>query len=169
MVHDSQFENEIIARVRQVIAAAEQRGYERGMRETMKKIQNLVMSDAGVATSSAEVRTVAIEAETENHTGEDNAPTPQERKRAPKGLVRKVIMRALTKRPGLTPAEMEATAQGELERMIRTSSYRAELRNGREAGLYREVGGRWFLVDEMKAEDSRSSVPSASGITPERG
>lgn len=148
MVHDSEFEKAIIARMRQAIAEAEQRGYERGVRETMNKIQTLVMSSASAATSGAEVSTAAIASAIKYDTTDDNAPTAQDRKRAPKGLVRKVIKRALTARPGLTPAEMEATAQGDLEKMIRASSYRSELRNGREAGRYREDGGRWFLVEK---------------------
>lgn len=169
MVHDSKLEEDIIARMRQAVAAAEQRGYERGVRETMDKIQTLVMSSASATTYSNEVRTVPIEAGLENDIAQDSTPMTQERKRAPKGLVREVIKRALTAHPGLTPAEMEATAQGDLEKMIRASSYRSELRNGREAGRYREDGGKWFLVEKMKAEDSQTSIPSAFGITTERG
>ena len=167
MNHDSELEHEVVARLRHAVAEAEQRGYERGVRETMDKIQNLVMSGARVATSSVDVSEAARDVEVDE--AEHNTTTIHERKRAPKGLVRKVIKRALAAKPGLTPAEIEVTAQEGLEKMIRASSYRSELRKGRQAGLYRVDDGKWFLVEEMKAEDSRSSMPSAPRITTERG
>jgi hypothetical protein len=169
MYNDSELEHEIITRLRQAVAEAEQRGYERGVRETMDKIQNLVMSGARIATSGVDSGTTTRDADIDDNDTEGKDSTVHERKRAPKGLVRKVVKRALTARPGLTPAEIEATAQDDLEKMIRASSYRSELRKGRESGLYREYDGKWFQVEEEKAEDSRSSMPSAFGIATERG
>ena len=169
MDRDSDLEHEIIIRLRQAIADAEQRGYQRGVRETMDKIQSLVMPDATTAASSSDVREATASVDTDDGEADDNSDTVKERKRAPKGLVRKVIKRALEATPGLTPAEIEATAQDEFEKMIRASSYRSELRKGREAGLYREDDGKWFLVENEKAEDSPASNPSAFGIATERG
>lgn len=169
MQHDSELEHDIIARLRQAVAEAERRGYERGVRETMDRIQNLVMSDTHITTSGGQAAAARPEVQDEIDEAEHSDHTITDRKRAPKGLVRKVVKRALAARPGLTPAQIEATAQDDLEKMIRASSYRSELRKGREAGLYRENDGIWFLVEEMKAEDSQTSIPSAFGITTERG
>jgi len=169
MGSDSDFENDIINWLRRALADAEQRGYQRGVRETMDKIQSLVMSDDRTALSSSNLRASTHPVDTNDDEAEDNVDAAQERKRAPKGLVRKVITRALEATPGLTPTEIEATAQGDLEKMIRASSFRGELRKGRKDGLYREDGGRWFLAEREKAEDGQSSIPSAFGITTERG
>lgn len=169
MNHNSEHEEKIIAQLRRAIAEAEKRGYERGVRDTMDKIQSLVMSDTRAATSGGDASATIVGAAVDADEPEDSDDTIRDRKRAPKGLVRKVVKRALAGRPGRTPAEIEMTAQGDLEKMIRASSYRSELRKGREAGLYREDNGKWFLVEQGKAEDSRSSMPSAFGIATERG
>lgn len=169
MQQDSELENDIISRLRRAVAEAERRGYERGVRETMDKIQNLVMSDTTVTTSGGHASATELEADVEVDEAETSDNVVTDRKRAPKGLVRKVVKRALAARPGLTPAQIEATAQDDLEKMIRASSYRSELRKGRDAGLYREGDGKWFLVEEEKAEDSLSSMPSAFGVATERG
>lgn len=169
MNHDSELEEKIISQLRRAVAEAEQRGYERGVRDTMDKIQSLVMSGTAAATSGGGASATVSETAVDADEPQDSDDTIHDRKRAPKGLVRKVVKRALAGRPGLTAAEIEATAQGDLEKMIRASSYRSELRKGREAGLYREDDGKWFLVEEGKAEDSRSSMPSAFGIATERG
>jgi len=168
MDRDSELEREIISRLRHAVVEAEQRGYERGVRETMEKIQSLVMPGSRSATSGGDVVAQTHDANGDVEDAEDDATTIHERKRAPKGLVRKVIKRALAAKPGLTPAEIETTAQDDLEKMIRASSYRSELRKGRAASLYHEDGGKWFLVEKLKAEDSQTSIPSAFGITTER-
>jgi hypothetical protein len=165
---DSELESDIIARLRRALAEAEQRGYLRGVRDTMDKIRNLVISDASVAESGGYASSNSLGAVVDVVQFEDSDGTNPDRKRAPRGLVREVVKRALDKAPGLTPAQIEATAQGDLEQMIRASSYRSELRKGQEAGLYRESDGKWFLVEEGKAEDSRSSNPSAFGTAAER-
>lgn len=169
MNNDTELEEKIISQLRRAVAEAEQRGYERGVRDTMDKIQSLVMSSTRVARYGGDASATILDATVDADEPEDSDDTIHDRKRAPKGLVRKVIKRALAGRPGLTPAEIETTAQGALEKMIRASSYRSELRKGREAGLYREDGGKWFLAEKLKAEDSQTSTPSAFGITTERG
>jgi hypothetical protein len=155
MGRDSELEEDIVARLRRAVAEAEQRGYERGVRETMEKIHNVVMSDALGATLGGVARAIEPEADVGVNQSRDSDSATHDRKRAPRGLVRDVVKRALDKQPGLTPAEIEATAQGDLEKMIRASSYRSELRKGLDSGLYREQGGKWFLVERTKAEDSR--------------
>ena len=84
------------------------------------------------------------------------------RKRAPKGLVRTVVKRALRERPGQTPGEIEGWAQTDEERLIQSSSYRSELHAGMRKGLYRNEGGRWFLAENGEAEDAHQDEPSAS-------
>ncbi|NIZ13011.1 hypothetical protein [Phaeobacter sp. HF9A] len=159
MDNDSNIEQEIIARLRQAITDAEKRGYERGVQDTMEKIQSLVMTSGMGGSSSPPPNALAIDNDTQSDGFGGPVDSSQERQRAPKGLARKVIQRALNENPGLTPAEIEETAQDDLEKMIRASSYRNELRKGREAGLYEESDGKWFLVDKEKAEEAGQASP----------
>ena len=149
---------EIIAGLRAAIADAELRGYARGVDETMQRIQRLVLGDLA-ATKPAPPETVIVtdvSGSVDSVRGESD-----ERKRAPKGLVRKVIVRELQRNPGMTPLQIAAKAESDLERMIAAASYRSELRKGRDSGLYREEGGKWFLADRVKAEDGPESNPPA--------
>ena len=164
MVDSQLYKDEVVVLVARAIEEAERRGYERGVKDTMARIQQVVLGEVEAAKSGpGDVTSTAV---VEPLITEDASPT--QRKRAPKGLVRKVVQRALRERPGLTPKEIEATARDELERMISASSYRNELRKGRDSGLYREDGGRWYLAETEKAEDRPESHPSAFGKTTER-
>jgi hypothetical protein len=162
---DSQPDKErVAALVVRAIEEAERRGYERGVKETMARIQQVVLGGAeGAKYGPGDVKpTDAVEP----MIAESASPT--QRRRAPKGLVRKVVQRALRERPGLTPKEIEETARDDLERMISSSSYRSELRKGRDSGLFREDGGRWYLAETDKAEERPESLPSAFRATTER-
>ena len=66
------------------------------------------------------------------------------RKRAPRGSVGGLIDRALAPGDGLTIADIAATAQTDVERMIAGTSIRAHLKKGEAIGLYREEGGLWY-------------------------
>jgi len=66
------------------------------------------------------------------------------RQRAPRGSVRKLIVRALMAFPeGLTTSEIMDLREGDLELMIKSSSVRSELRKGAAQGEFKEEGGRW--------------------------
>jgi hypothetical protein len=171
MQTDSSAEASLIEMLRRAVADAERRGYERGVKETMEKIQRLVLGGAAVATGSSEVVVAdaasrdAVDTVVDDDADEVGAPA--DRKRAPKGLVRKVITRALSAGRGLSVQEIQATAQGDLEMMIQASSYRSELRKGRDSGLYREDSGRWNLAAKEKTEERPESTPSVFGSAAE--
>lgn len=97
------------------------------------------------------------------------ASSTQERQRAPKGIVPKFVKRVLRQyagpRHGLTPQEIRTHAESEHEKMIKPASIRSELRNGRTAGRYREVHGRWFLAnggEEKEEAEAPTKEHSAS-------
>ena len=69
---------------------------------------------------------------------------PSGRKRAPRGSVGGLIDRSLAPGDGLTIADIAATAQTDVERMIAGTSIRAHLKKGEAIGLYREEGGLWY-------------------------
>jgi len=166
---DSSLEASMIDILRRAVADADRRGYDRGVKDTMEKIQRLVLGGAAVAIGSGEVNTaspvgaISVDA-VGDIAGDDetDGDVGQDRKRAPKGLVRKVITRALSS-GGMSVQEIQATAQGDLEKMIQASSYRSELRKGRDSGLYREDSGRWYLVAKEKTEERPQSTPSVFG------
>ena len=128
MSHDSNLEEEIVTRLRRAVADAERRGYERGVRETMAKIQSFVMPVQTTTSFGGNDQQRSATPHDDNSIEDDNVTQVEGRKRAPKGLVRKVVKQALSQTPGLTPAQIQNTAQTALERMIQAGSYRSELR-----------------------------------------
>jgi len=74
-----------------------------------------------------------------------------ERKRAPKGLPRKLVRRVMFENHiigGVTPQDIADAAVSEHEKMIRLSTIRGELRKGRDEGIYFDKDGHWSLTDE---------------------
>ena len=171
MQTDSSAEASLIEILRRAVADAERRGYERGVKDTMEKILRLVRGGAEVSTGSGQVVVAdAASSDAVDTVVDDDAVEVEaavDRKRAPKGLVRKVITRALSEGSGLRVQEIQATAQGDLEKMIQASSYRSELRKGRDSGLYREDSGRWYLAAKEKTEERPQSTPSVFGSAAE--
>lgn len=80
------------------------------------------------------------------------------RRRAPKGSVGTLVDRALANGGGLTLAEIGATAQNDLERMIAGTSIRAHLKKGEGAGVYREDAGKWYRVGSVDAATEEVST-----------
>lgn len=84
-----------------------------------------------------------------------------ERKRAPKGLVGKLVARVLFENHiiGSKPQDICDAAITEHEKMITASTVRGELRRGKEDGRYVEDNGSWRLsgseyrVQERKQTD----------------
>lgn len=70
-----------------------------------------------------------------------------ERKRAPRGLPRKLVKRVLKDNAylGTSPQDITDAAVDEFEKMIAVSTIRGELRKGKEDGLYIEKDGLWYL------------------------
>ncbi|WP_322891230.1 MULTISPECIES: hypothetical protein [unclassified Yoonia] len=70
-----------------------------------------------------------------------------DRKRAPRGLPRKLVQRVLAENEifGSSPQDIESAAVTEFEKMIAVSTIRGELRKGLKEGLYIEKDGLWYL------------------------
>lgn len=71
----------------------------------------------------------------------------QDRKRAPRGLPRKLVKRVLKDNAylGTSPQDITDAAVDEFEKMIAVSTIRGELRKGEKDGLYIEKDGLWYL------------------------
>ena len=90
-------------------------------------------------------------------------------KRAPKGSVPRFVEQALRDNPGSTVQEILALAATDEERLIRLSSIRVELQNGRKQGRYESRDRRWSLAASAPAaagEDGSSGAPPE--VEPER-
>ena len=88
----------------------------------------------------------------------EGKPSEQDRKRAPKGTVGRLVDRALAAASpnGLRTQDILDAAEDEFERMVKAASIRGRLRNGVGEGKYREDNGVWFLDQDSKS-DARST------------
>ena len=83
-------------------------------------------------------------------------------KRAPRGSVPRFVEQALRDHPGSTVQEILGLAATDEERLIRLSSIRVELQNGRKQGRYESRDRRWSLAAPASAaagEDGSSGAP----------
>ena len=90
-------------------------------------------------------------------------------KRAPRGSVPRFVEQALRDHSGSTVQEILALAATDEERLIRLSSIRVELQNGRKQGRYESRDRRWSLAASAPAaagEDGSSGAPPE--VEPER-
>jgi hypothetical protein len=141
------------------------REYKRGYAAAMQRIQDVL---SGGATAGDLPR------EHPDSEATHRAPDgPVKRKRAPKGLVRDVIIRELSAAGpgGLTPSEIRSRARTADERAIPAASFRSELRLGRDSGRYQSLaGGRYAMPKEEKAGGAdQSHHPAFSFDDKERG
>jgi len=76
----------------------------------------------------------------------NSAAVNADRKRAPRGLPRKLVLRVLMDNAsfGSTPQSIVDAAITDDEKMIALSTVRSELRKGLAEGLYVERDGHWY-------------------------
>ncbi len=85
--------------------------------------------------------------------------------------MRALVERVLRDRPGLSPAELLASADSAAERMVKPGSVRVELHMGQRQGRYESKEGRWSLArspaDGGDAPDTAASPEpdSAAGAS----
>ena len=139
-----------------LVAEIEAAAYARGQADARKELLELLGAEgAPVAGAKATRGRGAKKAAAPN-------PRASGRKRAPKGSVLRFVEQALRARPGLTPPEIMASAATDMERLIKLSSVRTELRNGGQQGKYEVSAGRWSL-SESASGVSGASEAGASG------
>ncbi|MBB4021754.1 MULTISPECIES: hypothetical protein [Actibacterium] len=155
--------DEIAAIIRRIESAAYERGKVDAKREMLAHLTSV---DSDIKAPVAEPRAHKVS----DPVHIDDRPA-SERKRAPKGIVPRFVMEVLASNPGLTPKEISNRAATDFEKMIKATSIRSELRNGKASGKYREDSGRWFLAQTNKGEAEEQSLPgepSASNSNHER-
>ena len=156
---ENDLHRQVIDLIRRAEAAAYERGkadaYERGKADARREL---------MALGSQPVAEVSI-APAPHYGHSINTTTPaRERQRAPKGIVRKFIIRVLADNDnGMTPPAIVARAETEFEKMIKLASVRSELRAGRADGRYRDDNGHWYLV---RSETRKEEAGAADNDTP---
>ena len=145
-----------------LIAEIEAEAYARGRSDARKSLLDILGAGGKRAAPSGARR------------GRPGAAAPKRRaggsKRAPRGSVPRFVEQALRDNPGSTVQEILGLASTDAERLIRLSSIRVELRNGRKQGRYESHGRRWSLAASVSAgagEDGSSGAPPE--VEPERG
>ena len=147
-------------RLSALIAGIEAAAYERGRADARKELLNLLQPGGGQTGASAARRKAAGKKAS-------NGKRAGRGKRAPRGSVRPFVERVLREHPGTAISEIAGHAAGDVERSIKLSSIRVELRNGRQRGRYVSDRGRWSLaVSESSSatpgETASSEPPSGS-------
>ena len=144
-----------------LIAEIEAEAYARGRSDARKSLLDILGAGEKRAAPSGARR------------GRPGAAAPKRRaggsKRAPRGSVPRFVEQALRDNPGSTVQEILGLASTDAERLIRLSSIRVELRNGRKQGRYESRGRRWSLAASASAaagEDGSSGAPPE--VEPER-
>jgi hypothetical protein len=112
--------------------------------------------------------TLARKASTPAASPSSEVPAPKAteqrvRLRAPKGAVQDFVGRVLAERPGIRPTSIPNFAQDDVERGIKPSSIRADLRKGAHEGRYREAGGKWFLIETPNGAKVEEAADPAGG------
>lgn len=143
---------------------AERRGYERGASDAKSEI--LALLQGGNVPKARHSHEPSLLAESEpldlggaiSPASDSGDFSAGDRKRAPRGLPSAFTDRVLRSRPqGSTTKDILAAASSDLERMIKDSTIRGELRKGRESGRYEERNSLWYIIGaggvDNEAED----------------
>ena len=142
-----------------LIAGIEADAYERGHADARKELLDLLQPGSG-QTGTRAARGKAIGTKASKGKGAGSA------KRAPRGSVRPFVERVLREHPGAKAPEIPGHAAGDVERSIKLSSIRVELRNGGLNGRYVSDRGRWSLA---VSEASSSAPEGAASSEPPPG
>ena len=140
-----------VDRLSALIAEIEADAYERGRADARKELLDLLQPESGqTGAGAARGKTAGRKASNGKRAGRG--------KRAPRGSVGPFVERVLREHPGSKAPEIPGHAAGDMERSIKLSSIRVELRNGRLQGRYVSDGGRWSLA----ASEASSAAPEGA-------
>ena len=138
-------------RLSALIAGIEADAYERGRADARKELLDLLQpGDGQTGAGAARGKAAGRKASNGKRAGGG--------KRAPKGSVRPFVERVLREHPGAKAPEISGHADDDVERSIKLSSIRVELRNGGLQGRYVSDGGRWSLA----ASEASSAAPEGA-------
>ena len=145
-----------------LIAEIEAEAYARGQSDARKALLDILGAGEKRAAPAGARR------------GRPGAAAPKRRpggsKRAPRGSVPRFVEQALRDNPGSTVQEILGLASTDAERLIRLSSIRVQLGNGRKQGRYELRDGRWSLAAPASmAADEDGSSGAPPEVMPERG
>ena len=133
-----------------LIAGIEADAYEQGRADARKELLDKLQPGGGqTGARAARGKAAGRKASNGKRTGRG--------KRAPRGSVGPFVERVLREHPGATAPEIPGHAAGDVERSIKLSSIRVELRNGGLRGRYVSDRGRWSLAV------SEASSPAPEG------
>ena len=139
-----------------LIAEIEAGAYARGQSDARRELLDILGAERERASPAGPRR------------GRPAAAAPKRRaggsKRAPRGSVPRFVEQALRDHPGSTVQEILALAATDEERLIRLSSIRVELQNGRKQGRYESRDRRWSLA---ASASSAAGEGGSSGSPPE--
>ena len=143
-------------RLSALIAGIEADAYERGRADARKELLDLLQpGDGQTGASAARGKAAGRKASNGKRAGGST--------RAPRGSVRPFVERVLREHPGAKAPEIPGHAASDLERSIKLSSIRVELRNGGLQGRYVSDGGHWSLAaleaSSAAPEEAASSEP----------
>ena len=141
-------------RLSALIAGIEADAYERGRADARKELLNLLQPGGGrTGARAARGKAAGKKASNGKWTGRG--------KRAPRGSVHPFVERVLREHPGATAPEIPGHAASDVERSIKLSSIRVELRNGGLQGRYVSDRGRWSLA----ASEASSTAPEGAALS----
>lgn len=122
-----------------------------------KRIETVLRAayEAGKADAKREMLLVLSGGDPKSAISDGFDDTDGDRKRAPRGLPRKLTTRVLYENyifGGVTPQKICDAAVTDYEKMIAPSSIRSELRRGAEEGRYEESGDGWTLSNQLATQ-----------------
>lgn len=157
--------SDLYKQVRDLIQRAEAAAYNRGYRQGLADAEKRLL--AAIRGTSGEIKPSLISGAGAPADDTSTKAVIQERQRAPKGMVRKLVIRAMREcgNTGIVPARVIERATTDHERMVKIASVRSELRKGRNDGRYRDDGGRWFLARDGE-ENEEAETPKKDASAP---
>ena len=140
-------------RLSALVAEIEAEAYARGRADSRKEVLTALGTGGESKPRSRRSKTPAARSASK--------PRTSGGKRAPRGMVRALVERALRDRPGLTAREIVDCAVTDAERLVKLTSIRVELHTGRRQSRYESTDGRWSLASATAVGESEPDVPEA--------
>lgn len=152
--HWSDLEPKLKELIAEAFSAVYDAGVDVGRKEGVISERKRILTTLGIGESSEQDMRSA--SSIQHHIVDESTPLPPSgwqddhvpaRQRAPKGLPRALIIKALKQNPnGLIPTDILDYAETDYERMVKLSTIRGALKLGEKNGEFVEAGGVWMLT-----------------------